>query len=99
MGEDDDVDVENDDSDATLSDNSDHENLDEIPDSVRSTIHKQRPAGNLLKDVRVFKIKYENLDDFDGMYPCYSTSCRTGRDSYGKRNSKECDCYSPMCLL
>ncbi|CAL4219748.1 unnamed protein product, partial [Meganyctiphanes norvegica] len=97
--EDDDVDVENDDSDATLSDNSDHENLDEIPDSVRSTIHKQRPAGNLLKDVRNFKIKYETLDEFDGMFPCYSTLCRSGRNSDGKRDSSECDCYSPLCLL
>ncbi|XP_045626029.2 nucleosome-remodeling factor subunit NURF301 isoform X1 [Procambarus clarkii] len=88
--EDDEVDVENDDSDATLSDNSDHENIDEIPDSQRSTIHKQRPAGNLLKEVRMLKTKFEMLDELDGNYVCYSVICRS---------SGRCHCYSPLCLL
>ncbi|KAK8737064.1 hypothetical protein OTU49_004783, partial [Cherax quadricarinatus] len=85
-----DIDVENDDSDATLSDNSDHENIDEIPDSQRSTIHKQRPAGNLLREVRSLKVKYEALDDLDASYVCYSVVCRS---------SGRCHCYSPLCLL
>ncbi|XP_069982461.1 nucleosome-remodeling factor subunit NURF301 isoform X1 [Penaeus vannamei] len=88
--EEDEIDVENDDSDATLSDNSDHENIDEIPDSQRSTIHKQRPAGNLLKEVRTLKAKYETLDELDGSYSCYSVICRS---------SGRCHCYSPLCLL
>ncbi|KAK7079315.1 hypothetical protein SK128_021119 [Halocaridina rubra] len=88
--EEDEVDVENDDTDATLSDDSDHENIDEIPDSQRSTIHKQRPAGNLLKEMRSYKLKYETLDDLDSNYSCYSVMCR---------KSGRCNCYSPMCLL
>lgn len=87
--DDDDIDVENDDTDATLSDDSDHENIDEIPDSQRSTIHKQRPAGNLLKEVRTLKAKYELLDELD-VRQCYSVICR--RDG-------RCQCYSSLCLL
>ncbi|XP_071513894.1 nucleosome-remodeling factor subunit NURF301 [Panulirus ornatus] len=88
--EEDEIDVEKDDSDATLSDNSDHENIDEIPDSQRSTIHKQRPAGNLLKEVRTLKTKYETLDELDSNFMCYSVICR---------RSGRCQCYSPLCLL
>ena len=87
--DDDDIDVENDDSDATLSDDSDHENIDEIPDSQRSTIHKQRPAGNLLKEIRILKLKYEAIDEFDSNYSCYSVICRS---------SERCHCFSPTCL-
>ncbi|XP_066966214.1 nucleosome-remodeling factor subunit NURF301 isoform X1 [Macrobrachium rosenbergii] len=88
--EEDEIDVENDDTDATLSDESDHENIDEIPDSQRSTIHKQRPAGNLLKEIRTLKLKYETIDELDSNYSCYSVICR---------NSERCHCYSPTCLL
>ena len=83
------VDVENDDSDATLSDE-DQENIDEIPDSQRSTVHKQRLAGNLLKEVRNLKVKYEAQDRLAGQYQCYSVSC----SSSGRKA-----CYSPSCML
>lgn len=64
--------------------------IEELPASQRSTIHKQRPAGNLLKEVRQLKVKYEALDLQDGNLACYSPCCRRGG---------RCQCYSPLCLL
>lgn len=86
------IDVEND-SDATVSDanHSEEENIEEIPDSQRRImLHKQRPAGHLLKEMRMHKIKYEALDKLDETFPCYSALCREGGRS---------SCYSPSCIL
>ena len=86
------MDVENnEESDATLSDTSDRDTaIEELPASQRSTIHKQRPAGNLLKEVRQLRTKYEALDLQDALLACYSPCCRRGG---------RCLCYSPLCLL
>lgn len=92
--------MENDDSDATLSDHSEpRPTIDEIPDSQRSTIHKQRPAGNLLKEIRTLKAKYEALDDIDSQYACYSASCKRSGDGSSSGSSGRYQCYSPLCLL
>ncbi|KAB7494155.1 Nucleosome-remodeling factor subunit [Armadillidium nasatum] len=98
------VDVENDSESSASDDNNNNnnndgvdedetveENIEEIPDSQRRvTIHKRRPAGHLLKEMRMHKFKYEALDKMDEMYPCYSPSCRNGRRS---------SCYSPSCII
>ncbi|KAK4328159.1 hypothetical protein Pmani_001432 [Petrolisthes manimaculis] len=98
--EEDEIDVENDDSDATLSDHSEpRPTIDEIPDSQRSTIHKQRPAGNLLKEIRTLKAKYEALDDIDSQYACYSAICQRAGGDGSNSSSGRSQCYSPLCLL
>ena len=69
---------------------SDHSNIDELPDSQRSATHKKTPAGTLLKEIKTYKTKYEEVDVIDGHSKCYSVSCRDGGRS---------DCYSPLCML